>query len=259
MNEDITKLLQQFGVSKQGAELYVAALSLPQASVSELAKKVKIQRTAVYFHLDQLLKTDLIRLSQKGKSNTYVATPPPELAKRFQRQVAAFQNSIPRLESLYITNRETPTFTVKEFKHGYAEFYTDLSYLPEGSEFRVLQGKKSADVELDILRAEEWKSIFKRLVDRQITTRAIFTPELVATIHQKLGLETFAIFRQRLWQLRTVQEERFPFEELIITGNSSTFLLTEAGIILTIHHKGIARSLTSVFDALWLTGTVKKF
>lgn len=259
VNQTVLNLLLHFGITDQEAQLYLVILAQKNPTVSQIALKIELQRTAIYFHLQHLLERDLIRELKTGKVKHYRATPPTELADRIKKWSTDFTSLVPELESLYLIQENTPEITVKQFKQGYFEYYAELANLPVGAEFRVLQGKKSADVELDILSQDQWKGLFQQFVDRKIMTRAIFTNDIVQTAQEKMTKEVYTIFKQRLWQLRVVQEERFPFEEVMIYGNKVTFLLTGLGYIMTIHHKGMAQSMISIFDALWLTGKVTRF
>ena len=95
--------------------------------------------------------------------------------------------------------------------------------------------------------------------ERKILTREIFTTEVVDSVIEHMEATVYELYKNRRWQLRTVEEKRFPFEEVMIFGNKVSFLLTDLKIIIYIHHQGIAQSMTSIFDALWLTGQPSKF
>lgn len=259
ISTQLLPLLTHFGISQQAADIYITILSQQDPSVTEIARTSKLNRTAIYFHLQHLLEKDLVREIKQGKIKHYRATPPTDLAGRLQRWSTDFKSLVPELESLYLIKANTPEITVKQFKEGYFEYYSELAALPVGEEFRVIQGKTSADIELDILTQDQWKWLFQQMVDRNIMTRAIFTEGIITTAKEKMTSEVYAIFKQRHWQLRMVNEERFPFQEVMIYGNKVSFLLTDIGYIMTIHHKEIAQSMISIFDALWLTGIPKKF
>ncbi|HLD21624.1 MAG TPA: helix-turn-helix domain-containing protein [Patescibacteria group bacterium] len=259
MEEKITRILSRFGFNESEIMIYLTVLKLDKPTVTEIAKKADLQRTLVYFHLKTLLKRDVVRELVKGKIKRFVATPPKELAERFQRWTTDVYSIVPELESLQTIDEQTPIVTIHDFATAHYEHYNELASLSEGSEFRVIQSKQSADPDFQAFKPGEWKQIVERMIERNIMTRAIFTDEMVDTAHTQMDAETYAVFKQRNWQIRAIPQDRFDFEEMMIHQDKVTFLLTDIGILVRIQHKRIARAMIALFDALWLTGKTRKF
>lgn len=259
MEQKIIKNLSRFGLTEPEIQIYTAILRLEKPTVSQIAKKTGRQRTVIYFHLEDLVKKNIVTEIKEGKVKRFSPIPPKDLAARFQRWTTDFTSLVPNLEALSKIDEEKPLVTIREFKTSHYEHYNELASMPEGSEFRVIQSKKSADPDFQSFSDEEWGTIVNRFVDRKIVTRAIFTDDLINTAGEQMNKENYEIFKQRLWQIRAVNPERFDFEEMFIHQDKVSFFLTDVGLILQIQHKRIARALTSIFDALWLTGKPRKF
>ena len=257
--KNIIKILQNFGLKEKDVEVYLAILSLNKPTVTQISRKTDMQRTAVYFHLSNLMEKNLVTEIKKGKIKRLSPVPPKELADRFQNWTTDFMSLIPEMESLQTIDEETPIIIIHDFKNARYDHYNELASMPIGSEFRVIQSRESANKDFQSFTPEEWHHIVKKFVDRQIMTRAIFTNEMIDSTYKQMNPETYKLFKQRNWQLRAVNPDRFDFEEMMIHQDKVTFLLTDIGIVLRIQHKRIAKALTAVFDALWLTGKPKKF
>lgn len=254
-----TKFLSRFGLSQQEIDLYTATLALGTPTAGEISRNTGLQRTLVYFHLNELIKKHFVVELKKGKIKRFQAVAPKEVAERFQRWTTDVFSIVPELESLQTIDEETPRISVHDFATMHYEHYNELASMPEGSEFRVIQSKKSADLDFKSFKEGEFKQIMQRMVERNIMTRAIFTDDFIDSAHEQIGNDVYAIFKQRNWQLRAVNPDRFDFEEMMIHQDKVTFLLTDVGIIVRIQHKRIARAMTAMFDALWLTGHPRTF
>lgn len=259
VDNKVIKSLSRFGLTEPEIQIYTAVLSLDKPTVREIAKKTGQQRTVIYFHIEDLIKKGVVREVQKGKVKRFSPVAPKELAERFQKWTTDFTSLVPALDAMRQIEEETPVVTLHDFKTSHSGHYNELASMPEGSEFRVIQSKKSADPDFQAFAPGEWKDIVQRFVDRKIMTRAIFTDEMIDTAHEQMDKNTYEIFKQRNWQLRSIKEERFGFEEMMIHQDKVSFFLTDISLMLQIKHKRIARAMISMFDALWLTGQPRSF
>ncbi|MFH0819079.1 MAG: helix-turn-helix domain-containing protein [Patescibacteria group bacterium] len=257
--KNISKILLNFGLKEKDVETYITLLSLKHPTVTEIAFKTAMQRTAIYFHLKNLMEKGLVTETKKEKIKRFSPIPPKDLADRFQSWTTDFLSLVPEMETLQTINEETPIITVHNFKTFQYTHYNELASMPIGSEFRVIQSKESANKDFQAFTAEEWHHIVKKFIDRKIMTRAIFTDNMINDAHKEMKPETYELFKQRNWQLRVVNPERFNFEEMMIHQDKVTFLLTDVNLVLRIQHKRIVKALMAIFDALWLTGKPRKF
>ena len=259
MENKIDSIFKNFGLSPQETKIYVSLLQLEKPSVAEISRKSGLPRVNIYFYLDNLKEKGLVKETAEGKIKRFVPTKPKEVAEKFQRWTTDMFSIVPELESARTVDDETPVISVRNFALAHYEHYNELASLPEGGEFRVIQSKKSADLDFQSFKKDELQTLMKRMVERKIMTRAIFTDDFLKTAHEQMNTETYKVFKQRLWQIRSVNPESFDFEEMMIHNDKVTFLLTDIGIMVQIQHKRIARAMTSMFDALWLTGRIEKF
>ena len=127
--------------------------------------------------------------------------------------------------------------------------------MPEGSVFRVLEGKEGLKDELVLLSEEEWRTFFSRIVERKIKTLGLFTEEGLETPSKILDKENMKILQKRIWDLRTLPKLVLPIQNLsLIYGDKVAFLFPETALVVTIKHKGISDFLAATFDGLFRFG-----
>jgi len=57
----IKDILTHFSVTVDETDVYLALLALGTANVTEIAKKIKKNRTATYFHVRKLVEKELVQ------------------------------------------------------------------------------------------------------------------------------------------------------------------------------------------------------
>lgn len=242
-----------FDLSDSEAEIYLAAISLEKPSASDIAKKLGKQRTAVYFHMKNLLDKGILRKTQKGKLLRFLPLLPSELAATFEHWTTDFKSFVPQLEKIRTIDEETPLISVTESHKGYYQIYDELSSLPRKSVFRVIEGRTAMTQELHLLSDQEVGTFFQRVVERGIETRAIFTEESLKVFQQETSRENYELISQkRIWHLRTLPEEMIPIRQVaFVYGTKVAVLFPEPSLVITIQHRGMAEIFRVIFDALF--------
>lgn len=256
--QNIPFILSNFGLSEIESNVYLAALSLGKTNTTQIARKIEHPRAATYFHIRNLREKGLLKESKKGKLLSYTALPPHELANRLDRQVTDLKSLLPQLENLSQIDKETPLIEVMESHKGYFKIYDEISCMPVGSMFRVMEGKIALACELGLLTQEELNIFFTRVVERKIETKGIFTDESLMVTKQKLNEKNYKLIGNRVWHLRTLPESSLNFTQLaFIYGNKVAFMFPELLLTVTIEHREIAKAFTAIFDALFMTARPK--
>lgn len=96
----LEKYLQEIGLSDKEATVYLALLQVDNASVLDLAKKTKINRTTIYFVLESLQKKGLVSEIQQGKKTFFAAEPPERLETYVERQKTILEEHSKRLKEM---------------------------------------------------------------------------------------------------------------------------------------------------------------
>jgi sugar-specific transcriptional regulator TrmB len=106
-------LAQIFGLSENEAALYLAGLEYGDASLTELALRAGLPRTAAYYPLEKLMREGFFSATRLGKRTRYFATSPAELEKLLDERRGQLRSLLSELTPA-ITNRNG-TFCVQYF------------------------------------------------------------------------------------------------------------------------------------------------
>ncbi len=244
-------LLQNFSLSPQEAELYLLLLQQGACNVADLASIQKRNRTAVYFHLNHLVERGLVKEVRTGRRALYTSLSPSDLVGLIDRKMTDFKALLPQLELLARVEKEKPMIEVIESTAGFKRIYDEISSLPMMAEFLVLDGKLAVKGELDLLSENEWRDFFKKIVDRKILTRAVFTEESMMLPRRNFSDENKKLLRSRLWDLRTLPESSMPLDHLLMMyGDKAVFFIPSSKLLFTIGHSGIVGILKAMFETI---------
>ncbi|MFA6053636.1 MAG: helix-turn-helix domain-containing protein [Methylobacter sp.] len=248
----IDEILKAFSLTDIEAKVYLSALSLEKPAVAQIAKKVGLNRTAAYHHINHLLEKGFLKQTRKGRVVQLVAVPPAELAERFDRITTDFKSMVPQLESLQKISRETPIIEITESRRGYSQIYGEISSMPEGSTFRVLEGAQAWQKELQLQSEKDLNAFFSRVIERKIVTRGIFTQEVFEIINKGLSKTNRSVFEKRIWQLKSLPTAMLPFQQLMfIYGDKTVFVFPNSSLVMSIKHKDIAEIMLAMFEGLF--------
>lgn len=254
------EVLENFNFSEAEINIYLAILSLNKPGVSEVAKKIEMKRTAVYFHIKNLLAKNIIKETRQKKKLCFIAVAPSDLAKKFDNWTNDFKNLVPQLESLKKFETETPTFELTESKRGYFNIYNELTSLPPGSIYRVAEGTMAMRQEMRLLTQNEWTNFFSKIVEKKIETKGIFSDESLQVVSQELNTQNQNLLNQRIVHAKTFPEQIFPLKDFfLIYGDKVAFLFPTSSLVLIIKHRGIAEAMTTFFDTMFYLGKPHKF
>lgn len=96
----IQTTIQQLGYSAAETKVYLAALSLGESTITELAKKAKLPRTSVQLVVEKLEQEGLLNLFLKRKHRFWVAENPEKLLIKLKEREAALKNVMPELQGM---------------------------------------------------------------------------------------------------------------------------------------------------------------
>jgi len=132
MNEEITTLLGQLGLSAKAIEVYLANLELGAATVGEVAAKSGVNRTTIYHLLEELKSAGLINELESGHKNFLVPESPTHLNKLANKHIEQSQNFadkvsniVPELMSIFNLPAKKPKIKFYEGIEGLEKIYAD--------------------------------------------------------------------------------------------------------------------------------------
>ena len=92
--------LEELGLSKEEAQVYLTVLELGGSFASTIASKAKLPRVNCYYILEALRRRNLVTSNLKGNVKFFVAEPPQVLVNQIQEKYAHAKKLLPQLLSL---------------------------------------------------------------------------------------------------------------------------------------------------------------
>ncbi len=94
------KIIEQLGYTAKEAKVYLAALSLGECHVTDIAKKVKLPRTSVQIIVDKLHRTGLMNFYTMRRYKYWVAKDPERLLHDLRLKEGLVEEALPSLSVL---------------------------------------------------------------------------------------------------------------------------------------------------------------
>ncbi|OGG72801.1 hypothetical protein A3A38_00610 [Candidatus Kaiserbacteria bacterium RIFCSPLOWO2_01_FULL_53_17] len=107
MVKQLQKVIEELGYSPNEAKVYLAALVLGEAHVSDIAAKAKMPRTSVQVIVDNLHKDGLMNFYVQRRYKYWVAENPERLLANFQKREEAMREALPSLAAMRKASRGT--------------------------------------------------------------------------------------------------------------------------------------------------------
>lgn len=114
--QNIYEQLEKLGLKSEEALIYVKLLKNGPASLSELSRKLQINRTTLYPYIENLLSMFLIKKTEKGKKVIYTARNPKILKKLIDEKQKTLSKIFEDLENLYKNNYVYPNANVSQIE-----------------------------------------------------------------------------------------------------------------------------------------------
>jgi PAS domain S-box-containing protein len=96
----IQKIIERLGYSANEAKVYLAALGLGEAHISDIAAKVKLPRTSTQVIVDKLHKDGLMNFYVQRRYKYWVAEKPERLLSKIQKSEEEMLGAMPALTAL---------------------------------------------------------------------------------------------------------------------------------------------------------------
>lgn len=249
------QVLVRFGLHSIEIDCYLALLSLGSGTVSDVAKRIEKNRSLVYFHLRHLKDRGFIEESRRKRILRYVPKSANEVLAIIQGWTDDFRVQIPLLESLGRIQKETPTIEVQESKQGFYGILREISQLPNGSTWRVMEGRTAMHGEINLLSQQEFEQWFRWMVAKRIKTKGIFTDTSLTAVPSGFSPANQDLIKKRIWDVRVVPERVLPFQDILcIYGDTVSFVFPDTQLTVSVKHQRISQALQIMFDGLFNQG-----
>lgn len=247
---DINLIIKSTGLDKNQAKLYIAALELGEASMTELAKKAGFNRATAYSLVEQLEINGLTSQIQSGKRKIYSAVHPRRLVQIADFRKKGVEDILPELEALHSLPKAKPKVQVFEGLQGikflYQELYQSLNKKEEALWFANIKALKENFPESIV----EFKKLLRRLKNPKI--RQLNYGDEAG----KKWSEEMKRWLGKNHQVRTLPTTfEFGYTDNLIFGNKLViFSFRDKVFVTVIESEDIAKTYRALFEGAWKQG-----
>lgn len=246
MQDQLEKLKKVFSLNNYETKLYWAALKFEAATLSELARKAKIPRTAAYSHIQSLIEKGFLLVIKIGKRKKYQALSPKQLHHILERKMVTLKE---------ITDDLAKRINVPEQKLAIS-YYSGIEGVQIASDTwlenaKTKFGKSFENVESTVMQHGQKqiaKSIDKR-VNKKIKGRLIVSGHPEAPILKSVLKKDEKELRKSI----VVSPNAYPIKASIAVLDDMVFIFTseEDPFAVLIKNQDVADSVNSIHDMVW--------
>lgn len=246
MNDSVQKTLRQIGFSDKSSRVYLALLSLGEASVIEIATQTRLKRTTVYNVLPELIQAGLVRTGRRGKRRIFFVDDVRAISEKMKQDLLTAELLIPRLQGLQQVLPNRPRLQIFEGQSGVRDFFLDtLKHTPRGGRIDEIVGPKAF---YSILPAEIRDEYVPMRVKQGVRIRIIASQsETAKRLKQRAAAE--------LREIRFVRRLDIDFHAaLVLYGTRVGFLsFTERFFGAVVESSALYEMQRAIFQSLWET------
>ena len=247
--------LLELGLSKKEQQIYLVLLGMGPSAVIPIAQKTGINRTTVYFLINELTKKGLVTSVESSGKTLFSVEPPEKILELIDTQeslakdqLLALKKKKERIEKIMpeliglTAMSPRPRVRFFEGKQGVISAFEDTLDQPSGSEilmYSTIRGFYSqVPGYLD--------SYLKKRVKKNIHVRLILPDDPGSSDYVQKD-------REQLRQSRLIPAERFHFlNEIDIYQNKVAIVsLEKEWLAVIIESESIAKTQKAIFDLAW--------
>jgi len=247
MDSSAKKLASVFSLSDYEAKIYISALDMSEATVSDLASRAGIPRTAVYPPLKQLVAKGFISpLKSKGKRILYRAIEPKFLEHIFDRKRLDLTELISQFAGSITGGSGEVWVRYFEGRDG-LQMAGDI-FLSESKSKLWKTFENITNVER-VLGTSRFDEYVKRRVEKGISGRVI----LPAREHTAWVKNLIEKGNENLNEYCFVSPDTYPLDATIAVAGEWVFVesATKKSFALLIKNAPLARTIESIHDMVW--------
>jgi len=231
-----TDFLEEIGLSKKTAKVYLTLLELNSCLASSIAEKTKINRSTVYDALKELIEKGFANYVIKENRKYFSAVQPEKILELLKEKELKLKNKIPELKKLAKPSEEEIIVEIYKGKEGLKTILEDI--LKTSKDIFTLGWKGELSKYLEFY-FPNWE---RKRIKLGIKRKALINYEARKKI-KKEKLTEFRILPKKI---------NFPSTSVIYKNKIMiTISLEETPTMILIKSKKIAETYRSYFNLMW--------
>lgn len=232
-----TKTLEKIGLREKEVKIYLALLSLNQATATKISDETRIERTLCYSIIQKLIDKGLVSYIIENNVKYFKPAPPEKLIQELKEKEEELKQILPELINLTKFKKEKTKAEIYQGKEGMKTVLRDI--IKEGKDY-VAFGEEGTQFEKTLPIFS--KQFMKKLEENNIHERVLFS---------KKG----KLAKSKNSKFRFISENYFsPAATLIYSNKVGIILFSYPYLTILIESKEVADSYKSYFEMLWKIG-----
>ncbi len=246
---NIENIIEKLGFSDKQVKVYMSALELAEANITDLAKKAGLKRSTVHLAVSELEMMGLLSETKKGKKRMVSAVHPRRLLELASFREKRIEEIMPELVAIYNAPTQKPKIQVFEGIEGVRSLYLDL--------YKSLNNKEEAlwFARISALKAvpesiTEWKKMLRLIKNPRIRELNYDDAEGRAWVEDQKKLRGKNHFVKFL-----PKDFEFGFTDNLIFGNKLViFSLKKDVFVIVIESEEVVKTYRALFEWAYRQG-----
>lgn len=247
MEKTLLQTLHLLGCNEKQIRFYRASLELGSATLMEIAKKARLQRSTAYIIADEMTALELIAEDHRNYRKLYTAAEPDQLLRKIEakhrqigRNIINFKEILPDLRAAHQTTKSRPRVRTYEGKQGLIAVWKDI--LSEKQEVLLWTNQQTESL---VFRNESHDQFIGERLRKKIPIR-------VLAVNNEAGKELLKTDPLRLRETKLLPQAIHFTSETYIYGNKVAVLDIGNDIFGVItENEQNAASQRAVFEHSW--------
>lgn len=236
---NLEKILEQYGLTKKQARIYLACLALGSSAVQKIAQRAGLARSTTYEVLESLREKGLVSTFRKKTIKYFSAEEPEKIAQEAERKTALIKNNLARLQNLQLSAHLQPSVRFYQGKKGIYEMLEEI--LREAKEILSFNSPRDVYGELENFLPR----FVQKRIKKKIPIKIICWDSPLARERQKLG-------PPQLRQMKIIPAKyQFHGSVLIWKNKIAMFALKGDFEAVVIESQELAAVQKSLFNFMW--------
>jgi sugar-specific transcriptional regulator TrmB len=237
---EIHKVLEQIGLQKKEADIYLALLELGTASVQSIAQKADLKRPTAYLVLDELERKGLVSVLPQKKA-LYTAESPEGLIRDLSRKEELIKRFLPDLLALHNAKKEKPQVQLFQGRDGVRQVYDKIFDSGEVWFFGSIR-------EVSLLDPQGLKSFLAKTKESKVRVK-----EIVADTKEDRAYLSEWRGESPTHEIRLLPADiKYPVSDSAFFGDYAVFFSFHPQTFATvIRSKEISSTLRAFFELAW--------
>jgi sugar-specific transcriptional regulator TrmB len=241
MDEKLVRALEDIGLSKNEALVYLTLLDTGSATATRIAELSRVHRTNVYDSLERLVKKGLVCYITKGETRYFNAADPESLSGMLKQKEEDFRAILPQLKLSRELAPSKDSASLFEGVAGIRAITEDiLNCVPDGAEVLTFGNPRNTSQ----LMKGFIEFYHKRRIERKITQRHIYNENA----KDRIGVLNSMPFTKAAY---LPKEYDSPAATTVYGSKVAFFIWSEPPLGILIESERMAESYRNYFELLW--------